>query len=783
MATTISKPETLFGKRVRRQEDPRLITGTATYLDDLKMPGMHHACIVRSPHGAARIKGIDTAAAAAMPGVAAIFTGTDIQKLGPVPCAGSLPGLRVPFHHLLAQDRVYFAGHPVAVVVATDRYLARDAADAVEVDYEPLPAVTDPEKALAAGAPAVHPEWPDNVAFTFHQAGGNIDRAFQQADVVVKQRITSQRLIPTAMEARGVVAEWRPGEKSLTLYSSTQTPHLLRTLVAGILGMPENLLRVITPEVGGGFGSKLNVYAEEALMAFIARQINHPVKWVESRRENFQATIHGRGHVDYFELAAKRDGTMLGLKLKLIQDLGAYHQLLTPVIPTLSVLMMPGLYRFQNISADIVGVFTNCVPTDAYRGAGRPEATHGIERMVDLLARELNMDPAELRLQNFPRPDEFPFPTATGLAYDSGDYAKPLHKALAEVGYTDLRKEQEKARAEGRLLGIGISTYGEICAIGPSIAMPAGGWESATVKIEPTGKVTVLTGASPHGQGEETTFAQIVADELGVPMDDVLVIHGDTAIVQYGIGTFGSRGTAVGGSALYCALQTLKDKLKKFGAMMLKTDNVALSGGNCVDEASGKSVSFAEMAVAAYHAKKLPPDTQPGLVATHFWEPPNFTFPFGAHIVVTEVDRDTGEIKIRRYVCVDDIGKIINPLIVDGQVHGGVAQGLGQALFEHAIYDDNGQLMTGELTDYALPKAHQMPWIESSHTVTPSPVNPLGVKGVGEAGTIGCSPAVVNSVVDALAHLGVKHLDMPLTPERVWKAISNAGLRPAQEKA
>ena len=774
MATTITKPQTLFGKRVRRQEDPRLITGTATYLDDLKIPGMHHACIVRSPHGAARIKGINTKAAAGMPGVAAIFTGTDIKHLGPVPCAASLPGLRVPHHHLLAQDRVYFCGHPVAVVVATDRYLARDAADAIEVDYEPLPAVTDPEKAIAPGAAPVHPEWPDNVAFNFHQEGGDTAQAFRDADVVVRQRITSQRLIPTAMEARGVVAEWRAGEKSLTLHTSTQIPHLVRTLVAGILGMPENLMRVITPEVGGGFGSKLNVYAEEALMAFIARQINHPVKWVESRRENFTTTIHGRGHVDYFELAAKNDGAMLGLKLRLIQDLGAYHQLLTPAIPTLSVLMMPGLYKFKSISADIVGAFTNCVPTDAYRGAGRPEATHGIERMVDLLAAELKMDPAELRLKNFVQPEEFPYATTTGLSYDSGDYAKPLHKAMAQVDYPALRQEQAKARTAGKLMGIGISTYGEICAMGPSIALPAGGWESATVKIEPTGKVTVLTGASPHGQGEETTFAQIVADELGVEMDDVVVIHGDTSVVQYGIGTFGSRGTAVGGSALYCALQTLKEKLKKFGAMLLKSQNVNLVGGVCVDEQSGKSVSFAEMAVAAYHAKKLPPDTQPGLVATHFWEPPNFTFPFGAHIVVTDVDPETGEIVIRRYVCVDDIGKIINPLIVDGQIHGGIAQGLGQALYESAIYDDTGQLVSGELTDYALPKAHHMPWIESSHTETPSPVNPLGVKGVGEAGTIGCSPAVVNSVVDALSPLGVKHIDMPLTPEKIWRLVQGA---------
>jgi carbon-monoxide dehydrogenase large subunit len=763
------------GQKIRRREDPRLITGTATYVDDVKMPGMHHACIVRSPHAAARIKSINTKLALETAGVKAVFTGADVKDLGPVPCGAHLPGLRVPFHHLLAQDRVYFAGHPVAVVVATDRYIARDAADLVEVEYEPLPAVADPEKALAAGAPAVHSEWPDNVAFTFHQEGGNVEQAFREAEVVVKQRIVNQRLIPSAMETRGVVADWRTGEKSLTLHSSTQIPHLLRSLLCSILGVPEHRLRVIAPEVGGGFGSKLNVYAEEALMGFVAMRIGKPVKWIESRRENFQCTIHGRGHVDYYEIAARRDGTMLGLKLKLIQDIGAYHQLLTPAIPTLSVLMMPGLYDFRNISADIVGVFTNCVPTDAYRGAGRPEATHGIERMVDVLAAELNMDPAEIRLKNFVPANQFPYNTATGLTYDSGDYALPLRQALDQVDYAGLRKQQEREREQGKLIGIGISTYGELCGAGPSPALPVGGWESATVKVEPSGKVTVLTGASPHGQGEETTFAQLVAAELGVDIDDVAVIHGDTATVQYGIGTFGSRGTAVGGTALYYALQELKTKIRKFGATLLDAGNVTLADGHCIDEQSGKSVSFAEIANAAYRALKLPPNTQPGLVATHFWEPPNFTFPFGAHIVLSEVDRDTGRIAIRRYVAVDDCGKIINPLLVAGQVHGGVAQGLGQALWEEAVYDENGQLLSGELTDYALPKASCMPLIESSHTVTPSPVNPLGVKGVGEAGTIGCSPAVVNSVVDALRPFGVRHIDMPLTPEKIWKLMQQGG--------
>jgi carbon-monoxide dehydrogenase large subunit len=775
MATpTITKTETLVGKALRRQEDPRLITGSATYVDDIQMPGMHHACILRSPHGAAKIKSIDTSAALNLPGVAAVFTGKDTEGVGPVPCGASLPGLRVPHHHILATDRVYFIGHPVAVVVATDKYIARDAVDLIEVDWEPTQAVSDPEKAVAPGAPPVHPEWPDNTAFLYHQEGGDVDKAFAEADVVVKQRITSQRLVPMPMETRGVVATYNTGDKALTLWSSTQIPHLMRTLVAMMLGVPEHKLRVVTPEVGGGFGCKLNVYAEEALMCFIAMRIGHPVKWIESRRENFMCTIHGRGHVDFYEIAAKKDGTITGIKLKLIQDLGAYHQLLTPAIPTLSVLMMPGLYRCLNVRADIVGAFTNAVPTDAYRGAGRPEATHGIERMIDILATELQMDPAEIRLKNFIGNDEFPYATGTGLSYDSGNYAAPLNKALDMVNYHELRAEQKKAREEGRLMGIGMSTYGEICAFGPSPATPAGGWESATVKIDPTGKVTVMTGVSPHGQGEETTFAQITADELGVGMDDVIVLHGDTAIVQYGIGTFGSRATAVGGTALYFALQELKKKIKKYGAMLLDTEEVSFAHGVCESAKTGKTVTLAEIAGASYRAMKIPTGSTPGLQETYFWEPPNFAFPFGAHIVVTEVNRETGDIAIKRYIAVDDCGNIINPLIVAGQVHGGVVQGLGQALWEHAIYDDNGQLVTGELMDYTVPRASMIPWIEAEHTVTPSPVNPLGVKGVGEAGTIGASPAMVNAVVDALSPLGIRHIDMPMTPEKIWNLMEGA---------
>ncbi len=772
--TTITKTDPLVGQRIKRREDPRLITGTATYVDDLKLPGMYHACIVRSPHAAAKIKNVDIKAALEIPGVVAVYTFADTVGVGPVPCGAVLPGLRTPNHTVLAKDRVYYVGHPVAVAVAIDRYIARDAADTVEVDYDPLPAVADPEKALAKGAPPVHPEWPDNVAFTYQQKGGDPEKAFKEAEVVVKQRIVQQRLIPAAMEGRAVVADYKSGDGALTVWTSTQIPHLCRTLLSGMLGIGEHKLRIVAPEVGGGFGSKLNVYAEEALMGFVSMKLGRPVKWIESRRENFTCTIHGRGQVDYYEVAAKNTGEITAIRLKIIQDLGSYHQLLGPVIPTLTVLMMQGLYRCNNIEADVVGAFTNCVPTDAYRGASGPEATHGIERMMDILAAELKMDPAEIRRKNFIRNEEFPFATGTGLSYDSGNYAAPLDQAMHTIDYKNLRAVQTEARRQGKLMGIGIATYGEICAFGPSAATPAGGWESATVRIEPSGKVTVMTGASPHGQGEETTFAQIAADELGVGIDDVVVLHGDTSIVQYGIGTFGSRGTAVGGTALYYALQKLKDKIKIYGKMLLKSEEVSFEGGHCICLKTGATIPIQQIAGATYRAMELPPNTEPGLSVTHFWEPSNFCFPFGCHIVVSEVDKETGDVQITRYVAVDDCGKILNPLIVDGQIHGGIAQGMGQALWEQAVYDESGQLLTGEFMDYAFPKASMMPWIETGHTVTPSPVNPLGVKGVGEAGTIGSTPAVVNSIVDALSPLGVRHLDMPLTPESLWKVMQGA---------
>jgi aerobic carbon-monoxide dehydrogenase large subunit len=799
-------PNNYVGQRVKRTEDPRLIRGLAHYVDDIALPGTLHVSFVRSIYAHAKISGIDTAAARTVPGVVAIYTGQDIaEKIGPVPCASALPGLKVPDHRVLATNKVYFVGHPIAAIVATDRYAARDAVDLVMVDYEDLPVVTDVEQA-AAGGPVIHEAFGDNIAYKLTSGEGDIDAAFAAADRTVKQRILHKRLAPIAMEPRGVLARYFPGEEELTLWSSTQIPHLMRTQVALMIGIAENKLRVITPEVGGGFGSKLNVYAEEALLGWISMQLGKPVKWIETRRENMQATIHGRGQVGDVEVAFKNDGTLLGLRYSVFADLGAYHQLLTPAIPTLTGLMLSGAYRIPAIQMNITGCFTNKMATDAYRGAGRPEATYVVERALDLVAAELGADPTEVRRKNFPAPDEFPFHVATGLDYDSGNYEAALNKAQQIAGYANLREEQKKARDEGRLIGIGVSTYVEICALGPSQAMPAGGWESATVRIEPTGKVTVLTGTSPHGQGQETSFAQIAADELGVSLKDITVIHGDTGIVQYGIGTFGSRATAVGGTAVFVAIQKLKEKAHKIATHILKADDarVSFEGGKyslaaaaAAASATGtsdpvvpvgqapagalpepqtegkSSLTIQDIALAAHVAKDLPPDTEPGLSATYFFEPKNFTFPFGTHIAVVEVDRETGDIKFLRYVAVDDCGRVINPMLVDGQVHGGIVQSIGQAMYEEVVYDEQGQLLTGTLMDYAVPRASHVPTFELDRTETPSPVNPLGVKGVGEAGTIGATPAIVGAIVDALAPFGVRHLDMPIKPENVWRIINS----------
>lgn len=776
------------GHRVKRTEDPRLIQGIGHYVDDIKLPDTLHVTFLRSMYAHAKITSLDVSEAQHAPGVVAIYTGADVaDKVGPVPTAGALPDLKIPDYRVLAKDKVYFVGQPIAVVVATDRYAARDAIDLIMIDYEELPVVVDVESAAEESSPVIYEEFGSNIAYKFTSGEGDVDAAFAAADKIVKQRVVHQRLAPIAMEPRGVLARYFPGEKELTLWSSTQIPHLLRTQVAVMLGFPENKLRVITPEVGGGFGSKLNVYAEEALLCWITIQLGKPVKWIETRRENMQATIHGRGQVGIIEVAMKNDGTITGLRYNVIADMGAYHQLLTPAIPTLTGLMLSGCYKIPAIQMNVTAVFTNKMSTDAYRGAGRPEATYVIERAADLVAAELGIDPVEIRRKNFPTPDEFPFKTATGLFYDSGNYEVALDKALTNAGYQQLREEQAKAREQGRLIGIGVSSYVEICALGPSQAMPAGGWESATVRVEPTGKVTVLTGSSPHGQGQETSFAQIVADELGVDLEDVTVIHGDTSIVQYGIGTFGSRATAVGGTAVFNAVQSLKEKAAKIAAHMMGVDAaaVAFKEGRFTTEAAmaatGEgsetvkppiSTSIQEVALAAHLARTIPPGMEPGLSATNFFEPTNFTFPFGTHIVAVEVDRDTGDIKFLRYIAVDDCGIQINPMLVEGQLHGGIIQALGQALYEEVVYDENGQLVTGTLMDYAVPKASHAPWLELDSTVTPTPVNPLGVKGVGEAGTIGATPAIVNAVVDAMSPFGVRHLDMPIRPESLWRIIN-----------
>ncbi len=779
-----------MGRPLKRKEDPRLIQGLAHYVDDLRLPEMHYVAFVRSPHAHARIRSIDTSRAQTAPGVLAVLTGQDLDNaMGVIPCAAQLPEMKLALRPPLAKERVLFVGEPVALVVAADRYAARDAAELVEVEYEPLTPVVDPEKALAKGAPVLHPQYSDNVAYRWELEGGDIKAAFAKADKVIRQRMVNQRLIPVAMEPRVVVADYKPGENKLTVWSSTQIPHLLRTQIAAVLGVPEYIVHVIAPEVGGGFGSKLNVYAEEVLVAHLAMRLGKPMKWTESRRENFQATIHGRDQIATLELAVQRDGTILGLRCRILADLGAYYQLLTPLIPTLTGLMICGCYKIPAARVEITGVFTNKMATDAYRGAGRPEATYFIERAIDLVAAELKKDPAEIRRKNFPKPKEFPYATPTGLIYDSANYQKSLDVALKKSGYRKLRAQQAKARRQGRYLGIGLSTYVEICAMGPSSAMPAGGWESATVRVEPTGKVNILTGASPHGQGQETSFAQIAADLLGLEPDDILVVHGDTAVVPYGIGTFGSRATAVGGTAVYTALTKIRDKLAAIAGHILQEEPKRLVFRDkkiYLKSNPAKSLAFAEAVSAAYVAKTLPPGMEPGLEATYFFEPSNFTFPFGAHVAVVEVDPETGEVRLLRYVAVDDCGNVINPLLVDGQVHGGIVQSLGQAFLEEAVYDENGQLLTGELTDYAIPRAEDVPRLETARTITPSPVNPLGVKGVGEAGTIGATPALVNAVVDALAPFGVRHLDMPAKRERIWQLIRKArqvGSRPASRRA
>jgi carbon-monoxide dehydrogenase large subunit len=777
---------TLFGSGIKRREDPRLITGSATYTDDVKLPGLTFAMFVRSPYAHAKITSIDVTAARKAPGVLAVYTGLDVKDdLVPVPCAWNVPNcdLKVPPHPLLAHDKVRYVGDAVAMIVAESRSQARDAVDLVDVDYEPLGATADPEKAAQPGADLLHAEVPGNLAFTWTVAGGDAEAAFQSAEVTVSQRIVQQRLLPTAMEPRAAVASYNRGSGQLTLWATTQNPHIHRFLCSVMLKLPEHRVRVIAPEVGGGFGSKIPAYPDETLCCYAAMKLGRPVKWTEDRSENYKVTIHGRDHIQYVELCGTRDGKITGLRTKVYAGLGAYASTAAPGIPTiLHGLVYSGPYTIPNIHGVIRGVYTNGTPVDAYRGAGRPEAAYLIERLVDLFARKIGMDPVEVRRRNFIPRDKFPYTTTTGLSYDSGNYEAALDKVLGILDYKAFRAEQEKARKQGRYLGVGVVSYIEICGLGPSqvagaVGFGGGLYDSALVRVYPTGMVKVYIGASPHGQGEETTFAQIVADEFGYPVENVEIIHGDTDNTPQGWGTYGSRTTAVCGSAVKNAAVKVKEKARKLAAHLLEANEADLEwkdGKFQVRGSPDKAKGFAELALMANVAWNMPAGLEPGLEASAFFDPTNFVYPFGSHVCTVDVDGETGQVKILRYIAVDDCGPPINPMIVDGQVHGGVVQGIGEALQEIAVYDDEAQLLTGTMMDYAVPKASQMPHIETAHTITPSPVNPLGVKGVGEAGTIASAAAVVSAVCDALAPLGIVHIDKPLTPARVWAAIQRA---------
>jgi aerobic carbon-monoxide dehydrogenase large subunit len=777
---------TLFGSGIKRREDPRLITGTATYTDDVKLTGLTYAAILRSPYAHAKLTRIDLAAARGAPGVLVVYTGADIKdRVVPVPCAWNPPNcnLKTPPHPLLAYDKVRYVGDGVAMVVAESRAQARDAVDLIEVDYDPLPAGVDPEKMTQSGAPQLHAEVPKNIAFTWVVAGGDADKAFAEAEVVVKQRIVQQRLLPTAMECRAAVASYNRGTGQLTLWVTSQNPHIHRFLCSVMLKLPEHRIRVIAPEVGGGFGSKIPAYADEALVGLASMDLGRPVKWAEDRSENYKVTIHGRDHVEYVELCGTREGKVTGLRTTIYAGLGGYASTAAPGIPTiLHGLIYSGPYAIPNIHGTVHGVYTSATPVDAYRGAGRPEATYLLERLMDLFAREIGKDGIEVRRKNFIPTDKFPYSVATGITYDSGNYQGALDKALSLFDMRQFRQKQAEARKQGRYLGVGLASYVEICGSGPSqvagaIGFGGGQYDSALVRVYPTGMVRVYIGGKPHGQGEETTFAQIVADEFGYPVENIEIVAGDTETTPQGWGTYGSRTTAVCGSAVKVAAQRVREKARKVAAHLLEANeqDVEWSDGKfSVRGSPDQSKSFADAALMANLGWNMPAGVEPGLEATAFFDPTNFVFPFGTHICTVEVDAETGEVKILRYVCVDDCGPHINPMIVQGQIHGGVIQGLGEGLQEIAIYDEGGQLLTGTMMDYAVPRASQMPWIETGFTVTPSPVNPLGVKGIGEAGTIPAAAVLVSAVCDALAPLGIRHIDKPLTPARVWAAIQEA---------
>ncbi len=789
--------ERLFGKAIKRREDPRFITGRGTYVDDVKLPGMTYAAFVRSPHAHARIRAIDASSAKAHPGVVAVFTGKDMTGVNSLPCgwdlrkAKNVPGviqdLAIVPHMPLTSDVARHVGDPVAVVIAESQAAAVDAAEKVRVDWEPLPAVTATDKAAQAGQPQLHAGAPGNVAFKWALGdGGATDAAFKTAAVTVKKRIVNQRLVANAMEPRACVARFDAATGDLTLWVTSQNPHVHRLLMcAFVLGIPEHKVRVIAPDVGGGFGSKIFLYNEEVVCSWASRQIQRPIRWTASRREAYQTDAHGRDHVTDAEIALSREGKILGLRVKTVANLGAYLSTFAPAVPTfLYGTLLNGVYTIGAIHVEVTGVFTNTTAVDAYRGAGRPEACYVVERIVEAGARALGMDVTELRKKNFIPKFSGAFQTLVAVAYDSGDYAAAFDKLLQMFDYKKFRAEQAEARRQGRLLGVGFSTYIEACSIAPSkvvgaLGAGAGLYESGKVRVHPTGMVTVYTGSHSHGQGHETTFAQLVADELQIPIEHVEIVHGDTGAVPFGMGTYGSRSASVGGTAIHMSINKIKEKGKKIAAHLLEAspNDIEYAGGQFhVKGAPGKAVPFGAVSLTAYVPHNYPEGLEPGLEETSFYDPANFCFPFGAHACVVEVDRDTGHVKILRYVAVDDVGNVINPMIVDGMVHGGIAQGVGQALWEGAVYDErSGQLVTGTMMDYALPKADMLPMYETGRTVTPTPVNPLGVKGAGETGTIAATPAVVNAVVDALAPLGVDHIEtMPLTPERMWKTIQAA---------
>src|SRR6266581_4428054 len=776
----------LLGASIKRREDPRFITGKGHYTDDLTLPGITYAAFVRSPHAFAGIKKIDTSKALKHPGVVAVFTGKDMTGVNSLPCGWLLPDLKVPPHMPLASDAARYVGDPVAIVIAETQTAALDAAELVAVDWDVKPSVTRTDKAAAKGAPAIHAAAPDNVAFRW-QIGdaAATEAAFKSAAVTVKKRIVNQRLVANALEPRACVARFDEATGDLTLWVTSQNPHVHRLLMcAFVLGIPEHKVRVIAPDVGGAFGSKIFLYNEEVVCSWASRQIKRPIRWTSTRREAYMTDAQGRDHVTDAAMAMSKDGKILGLHVKTTANLGAYLSTFAPAVPTfLYGTLLNGVYVMGAIKCEVTGVFTNTTAVDAYRGAGRPEACYVVERMIDAAAAALKMDPADVRKKNFIPKFSGAYQTHVAVSYDSGDYAKAFDRLLQMFDYKKFRAEQAEARKQGKYLGVGFSTYIEACSIAPSklvgaLGAGAGLYESGKLRVHPTGGVTVYTGSHSHGQGHETTFAQLVADNLGIPMEQIEIVHGDTGAIPFGMGTYGSRSASVGGTAIQMSLDKIKEKGKRIAAHLLEASPKDMEYANGQFQVKGvpsKAVPFGAVALTAYIPHNYPEGLEPGLEETSFYDPSNFCFPFGAHACVVEVEPDTGEVRTLRYLAVDDVGNVINPMIVDGMVHGGIAQGVGQALWEGAVYDDSGQLLTGSMMDYALPKADLLPMYETDRTVTPTPVNPMGIKGAGETGTIAATPAVVNAVVDALAGLGVDHIEvMPLTPERVWRVIQSA---------